>query len=137
MARIIGVDYGTKRTGLATTDPLQIIASPLDTVPSFQAVTYLTSYSQQENIEAFVVGMPKNLDNTDTDATKYVEAFVRTLKKAFPHLSVHLHDERFTSKLALRAMIDGGTSRKYRREKANMDKISATIILQSFLDSKK
>lgn len=137
MGRIIGVDYGTKRTGLAATDPLQIIASPLNTIPSHQIISYLISYCQQEETEAFVVGMPKNLDNTATDATKSVEAFVRKLKKAFPDQPVHLHDERFTSRMAMRAMIDGGTTKKYRRQKENIDKISATIILQSFLDSKK
>ncbi len=137
MGRIIAVDYGTKRTGLATTDPLQIIASPLNTIPTHQLITYLLSYCQHEETEAFVVGMPKNLDNTDTNATKAVETFVRKLKKAFPDHPVHLHDERFTSKMALRAMIDGGTTKKYRRQKENIDKISATIILQSFLESKK
>lgn len=137
MGRIIGVDYGTKRTGLAVTDPLQIIASPLNTLPSHQIISYLTSYCQQEETDAFVVGMPKNLDNTATNATKSVEAFVRKLKKVFPDQSIYLHDERFTSKMAMRAMIDGGTTRKYRRQKENIDKISATIILQSFLDSKK
>lgn len=137
MGRIIAIDYGLKRIGLASTDPLQIIASPLETVPNHQIFAFLTSYCQQENTESFVVGMPKSLDNSDTHATKHVEAFVRKLKKAFPDKPVYLHDEKFTSKMALEAMIAGGTTKKYRKQKSNIDKVSAAIILQSFLDSKK
>ncbi len=137
MGRIIGVDYGLKRVGLACTDPLQLIASPLETVPSHRSLAYLVAYCQREDTEAFVVGLPKNLDNTDTHATKPTEAFVRKLKEAFPGKPVYWHDERFTSKMALDAMIAGGTSKKYRQQKENTDKISAAIILQSFLASKK
>lgn len=137
MGRIIAIDYGLKRTGLANTDPLQIIASPLETVPTHQIFSYLTSYRQQEDIASFVVGMPKNLDNSDTHATKHVKAFVQKLKKAFPGTPVYLHDERFTSRMALDAMITGGTTKKYRKQKANIDKVSAAIILQSFLDARK
>lgn len=137
MSRIIGIDFGLKRVGLAVTDPLQIIASPLETVPNHQIVSYLTSYCQQQDTEAFVIGMPKNLDNTATHATKPVEAFVRKLKKAFPGQTVYIHDERFTSRMAMDAMITGGTTKKYRRQKENIDKVSAAIILQSFLATKK
>ncbi len=137
MGRIIGIDYGTKRVGLAVTDPLQIIASPLETIRTHLIFPFLEQYCQTENTEAFVVGMPKNLDNTDTHATKPVEVFVKKLIKTFPAQSVHLQDERFTSKMALNAMIEGGTSKKFRREKGNIDKISATIILQSYLEKKR
>lgn len=137
MGRLIGIDYGTKRTGLAATDPLQIIASPLETVRTHLIIEYLKSYCEQEEVEAFVVGMPKNLDNSDTHATKHVEGFVKKLKKIFTAQRVYLQDERFTSKQALDAMIEGGTSKKYRREKGNIDKVSATIILQSYLEKKR
>lgn len=137
MGRLIGIDYGTKRTGLAATDPLQIIASPLETVRTHLILEYLKNYCEQEDVEAFVVGMPKNLDNSDTHATKHVEGFVKKLKKIFTAQRVYLQDERFTSKQALDAMIEGGTSKKYRREKGNIDKVSATIILQSYLEKKR
>ncbi len=137
MARIIAIDYGFKRVGLATTDPLQIIASPLETVHSKDLVTYLKNYCAKEEVESIVVGMPKNLDNTDTDTTKAVQDLVKHLKKVFTDKQVYTEDERFTSKMAMQAMIDGGMSKKDRREKGNVDKISAAIILQSFLQSKK
>ncbi len=136
MGRVIGVDYGTKRVGLAVTDPLQIIASPLETVRAHLVIEYLTQYCQEEDTEAFVVGMPRNLNNSDTNATNHVKGFVKRLKSKFPEKTVHLQDERFTSKEALNAMIEGGTTKKYRREKGNIDKISATIILQSYLEKK-
>lgn len=135
MGRLLAIDYGLKRVGLAVTDPLRIIASPLDTVATHQIVQYLTDYCQREPVDAFVVGLPKKLDNSDTHATQPVRAFVRQLEKKFPHQPVHLHDERFTSKMALDAMIAGGTSKKYRRQKENVDKVSATIILQSYLEA--
>ncbi len=129
----MGIDYGLKRTGLAVTDPLQIIASPLETVRTHLLISYLLSYCQTEPVDAFVVGLPKKLDNTDTHITQAVRTFVRLLKDKFPEQQVHLHDERFTSKMALEAMIAGGTTKKYRRTKGNIDKVSATIILQSYL----
>jgi len=135
LPRIIAIDYGTKRTGLATTDPLKIIATALDTVRSFEVINYLKKYAEKEAIEAFVVGMPKKLDNTDTNNTAHVVGFIRQLKKAFPDINVFEHDERFTSKIALQSMIMSGTSKSDRRDKANIDKVSATIILQSFLES--
>lgn len=136
MGRVIGIDYGTKRVGLATTDPLQIIASPLETVRTHLIFQYLQEYCGKEDTEAFVVGMPRNLDNSETHATKHVEGFVKKLKKTFPAHAIFLEDERFTSKQALDAMIEGGTSKKFRREKGNVDKVSATIILQSYLEKK-
>ncbi len=129
----MGIDYGLKRTGLAVTDPLRIIASPLETVRTHTLISYLLSYCQAEPVDAFVVGFPKKLDNTDTHITQAVRTFARTLKDKFPEQQVHLHDERFTSKMALEAMIAGGTTKKYRRTKGNIDKVSATIILQSYL----
>lgn len=135
MGRIVAIDYGSKRVGIAVTDPLQIIATALDTVHAKDIITYLQEYVQSEEVDCFVVGMPKKLDGTPTNATGLVEAFVKQLTKAFPEKSIHLHDERFTSKMALDAMISGGTSKKYRQNKSNVDKVSAVIILQSFLTS--
>ena len=136
MGRIIGIDYGTKRVGLAVIDPLQIIASPLETVRTHLVLDHLYQYCLKEDTEAFVVGMPLNLDNSDTDATQHVKGFVKRLKKKFPEKSIHLQDERFTSKEALNAMITGGTTKKFRRDKGNIDKVSAAIILQSYLEKK-
>jgi len=136
MARVIGIDYGTKRVGLAVTDPLQIIATPLETIRTHLILDYLTNYCREQDTEAFVVGLPRKLDNSETDATPHVKGFVKKLKKKFPKKTVHLQDERFTSKDALNAMIEGGTTKKFRREKGNIDKVSATIILQSYLEKK-
>lgn len=134
MPRIVAIDYGTKRVGLAVTDPLKIIATALDTIHSKDVIQFLKDYHQQEGIELFVVGMPKRLDGTETHATKHVEAFINLLKKNFPDMGIETHDERFTSKIALDAMIAGGTTKKYRREKGNLDKVSAVVILQSYLE---
>jgi putative Holliday junction resolvase len=134
MSRILAIDYGAKRVGLAVTDPLRIIASPLDTVHSKDLVSYLKQYMEKEKVEAFVVGMPKKLDNTDTNATQMAKGCVTILKKNFPDISVHLQDERFTSQMAMSAMIAGGMKKKDRRNKENVDRLSATIILQSFLE---
>lgn len=136
MARLLAIDYGTKRTGLAVTDPLQIIASALDTVPTHQLLDFLTKYVGAEPVDAFIVGMPRRLDGSDTDNTPRVKQFVTRLQNAFPTIPVYLHDERFTSAMALQAMIAGGTKKKDRRDKGNIDKVSATIILQSFMESK-
>jgi putative Holliday junction resolvase len=136
MGRILAIDYGRKRVGLAVTDPLQIIASPLETVHSKDVIQYLKDYDLAQNIESFVLGMPMNLNNQPTDATADAQQFERLLKKNFPEKAVYLQDERFTSKMAMAAMIAGGMKKKDRREKGNIDKISAAIILQSFLESK-
>jgi putative Holliday junction resolvase len=135
MPRILAIDYGAKRTGLAVTDPSKIIASALETVPTDKLLEYLKKYTQNEAVEAFVVGMPKNLDGTTTDGTAYVERFVIELKNIFPETAIHLHDERFTSKMAMQTMIAGGMKKKNRQIKGNIDKISAVIILQSFMES--
>jgi len=137
MPRLLAIDYGAKRTGIAVTDPLQIIATALETVRTHDLLDFLKKYSQSEPVEAFIVGMPRRLDNTDTDNTPRVVAFVKSLKKTFPDIPVHTHDERFTSSMALQSMIASGTKKSDRREKGNIDKISATIILQSFMESRR
>ena len=134
MNRIIGIDYGRKRTGLAASDPLMVFASALDTVHSANIIEYLQKYSQNETIIRFVVGYPMNLDNTPSEAARDVDAFLNLLKKKFPDIPITKEDERFTSVLAHRAMIDGGMKKMARREKAAVDKISAAIILQTYLD---
>ena len=135
MARIIGIDYGRKRTGIAVTDPLQLIASGLKTVVSNEVVNWLECYLAGEAVERIVVGCPTMLDGSVSDTmTRYVQPFVNRLKKKFPGIIIDTLDERFTSKLAVRAMIDGGMKKKDRRNKANIDKISATILLQGYLE---
>ena len=134
MNRTIGIDYGRARVGVAVSDPLGIFASPLETVPAANIIDYLQKYAQNETIIRFVVGYPMNLDNTPSEAARDVDAFLNLLKKKFPDIPVTLEDERFTSVLAHRAMIDGGMKKSDRRDKASVDKISAAIILQSYLD---
>lgn len=135
MPRLLAIDYGSKRTGLAVTDSLQLIATPLETVPTHTLLAYLKAYTSREAVEAFVVGLPRRLDGSDTDNTPRVRQFVKTLQNALPQIPVYWHDERFTSAMALQALIASGTSRKDRRDKANIDKVSAVIILQSFMES--
>lgn len=137
MARLMAIDYGLRRVGLAATDNLQIIASPLETVPTPEVYQYLEQYFSTVEVEAIVVGWPTNLDGSPTDSTQAVEKFVKRLKKRFPSYPIHLHDERYTSKMALDAMIAGGTSKKDRRQKGNIDRLSAVIILQSYMESVK
>lgn len=133
----MSIDYGSKRVGLAVTDPMKIIATALDTIHSKDVIDYLLKFDEKEGIEAFVVGMPKNLNNEDTNNSQQVRHFLNLLKKKFPNKPVHLEDERFTSKIALEAMIAGGMKKKDRRNKSNIDKLSAVIILQSFLEHNK
>ncbi|MCK5370621.1 MAG: Holliday junction resolvase RuvX [Cyclobacteriaceae bacterium] len=134
MGRILAIDYGLKRTGLAVTDPLKIISSPLETVPTVGIFSWLKIYIEKEEVERIVVGMPVNLNKTDTDATEPVKSFIKKLKTTFPLISVSTEDERFTSKIARQTMIMGGMKKKDRRIKGNVDKISASIILQSYLE---
>ncbi len=134
MSRIIGIDYGRKRVGVAVSDPLGIFASALDTVHSAKIIEYLKKYAEKENVVRFVVGYPINMDNKPSEAAKDVDVFLKQLAKAFPDVPVSLEDERFTSVLAQRAMIDGGMKAKDRRDKENVDKISASIILQGYMD---
>ncbi len=133
MGRIVAIDYGTKRTGLAVTDPLKIIATALETVRSHDLMNYLKAYAQREDVDAFVVGLPKQLDNTPSAITPQVEAFVKSLRKNFPDKPIHRVDERFTSQMAQQVMIESGMKKKDRQVKGNVDKISAVIILQSFM----
>ena len=137
MDRIIGIDFGRKRTGLAVSDPLGIFASALETLPATKIIEYLQKYAQKETITRFVVGWPLNLNGELAEAAADVELFLKQLAKTFPDIPVTLEDERFTSVLAHRAMIEGGMKYKDRRNKENVDKISAAIILQSYLDRKK
>jgi putative Holliday junction resolvase len=136
MGRIISIDYGKKRTGIAVTDPLQIIASPLETVPTGELEKFLIDYSARETIDEFVVGYPVQMNNRPSESVKYVDPFLKWLRKLFPDKPVNLADERFTSKIAFRAMIDGGVKKKERRDKAVVDRVSASIILQSFLEKR-
>ena len=134
MERLIGIDYGRKRTGLAVSDPLRIFASPLETVPAAKIIEYLQKYSQSETIVRFVVGYPVNMNGKPSEAAADIDRFLPQLRKAFPGVPVELEDERFTSVLAHRAMIDGGMKYKDRRDKNQVDRISAAIILQGYLD---
>ena len=134
MDRIIGIDYGRRRVGVAVSDPLGIFASALETVQSAKIIEYLKKYAENENVVRFVVGYPVNMDGAPSEAAKDVDVFLKQLAKAFPEVPVTLEDERFTSVLAHRAMIDGGMKAKDRRDKESVDKISAAIILQSYMD---
>ncbi len=134
MDRIVGIDYGRKRVGVAVSDPLRIFASALETVPSAKIIEYLQQYAAAETIERFVVGYPVNLDGRPSEAAKDVDAFLNLLRKKFPSVPVSLEDERFTSVLAHRAMIDGGLRKMDRRDKAAVDKVSAALILQTYMD---
>ena len=135
MDRIIGIDYGRKRVGVAVSDPLGIFASALETVPAAKIIDYLKNYTQNNKVERFVVGYPMNLNGRPAECAQYVDVFLKQLKKQFPHIPVTLEDERFTSQLAMKAMIAGGMKKSDRREKENVDKISAAIILQSYMDN--
>ena len=137
MGRILAIDYGRKRTGLAVTDPLRIIATALETVPSHTLLSFLKAYTQKETVDEFVIGMPKTLKNEDSEIAPLVRNFIEVLKNNFPGKPIHEVDERFTSRIAQRTMIEGGMKKKDRQEKGNVDKISATIILQSYLESGK
>jgi putative holliday junction resolvase len=135
MARIICIDYGAKRTGLAVTDPLKIIATGLTTIPSQQLIKYLKDYVAKEEVELILIGEPKNWDDTDTHATPLVKAITKKIMKEFPKMPVKMIDERYTSKLASQAMIDMGLKKTQRRNKALIDEIAATIMLQDYLRS--
>jgi len=133
MARIMAIDYGLKRTGLAVTDPLQIIATGLTTVESPKLIPFLKDYFKREVVELIVIGEPKNWDDTDTHATPLVREIMVRLQKEFPAIPLLPVDERYTSKMASRAMIDMGMKKKQRRNKAMVDEIAATILLQEYL----
>jgi len=136
MGRILGIDYGRKRIGLAVTDPFHVFASPLITVNAHEFDEFMNDYLKREEVDAFVIGYPVKMNNQPSESVKYIDPFIRRLERAFPDKPIHLADERFTSQMALRAMVDGGVKKKGRREKAMVDRISASIILQSFLDQR-
>lgn len=135
MGRILAIDYGTKRTGLAVTDPMQIIASGLTTVDTKELIEYLKTYITTEDVEKFVVGEPKQMDNTASESEVHIQKFLEKLQKAIPNIPIVRVDERFTSKMAFQTMIDSGLKKKQRQNKALVDEISATLILQSYLAS--
>lgn len=136
MGRILAIDYGRKRTGIAVTDPMQMIANGLETVPSHTIIDFLKSYFLKEKVDEVVVGYPKQMNNKPSESVTFVNEFIKKFKKAFPDRELHLADERFTSKLAFQAMIDGGLKKEQRKDKALIDKVSATIILQSYMEMK-
>lgn len=135
MGRILALDYGTKRTGVAVTDEMQIIASGLATIETNDLLLFLKNYVESEDVEKFVVGEPKQMDNTVSESEVFIQKFLEVLKKEFPKIPVTRVDERFTSKMAFQAMIDSGLKKKQRQNKALIDEISATLILQSYLAS--
>ena len=135
MGRILAIDYGTKRTGIAVTDEMQIIASGLTTVDTKELLEFLKNYTTKEKVEKIVVGLPKQMDNTASESEVYIQKFLIQLAKAIPNIPVDRVDERFTSKMAFKSMIDSGLKKKQRKNKALIDEISATLILQSYLSS--
>ena len=136
MARILSIDFGRKRTGIAVTDTLKIIAGGLSTVPTGELLSFLMHYFEQEDVELVVIGLPRQMNNVPSENMRYIEPFVVRFKKRFPKMPIVYFDERFTSSLAHRVMLDGGLKKKDRQNKALVDEISATIILQDYLESK-
>ena len=136
MGKALGIDYGTKRTGIAITDAMQIIASGLTTVATHTLDDFISNLVQKEAIECFVVGDPKNLDGTATDSTGHVNGFVKRIKQTYPDIPIYQIDERFTSKIAKQTILASGAKKKVRQNKALVDQVSATIILQNYLDYK-
>jgi putative Holliday junction resolvase len=135
MPRILAIDYGTKRVGLAVTDPLKIIASTLDTVHAKDVIEYLKKYTSTEAVETFVVGLPKRLDGSDSESAVHVESFVNLLHKNFPDTPIVRVDERFTSTIATRSLLEMGLKKKDRAKKENIDQVSAVLILQTYMQS--
>jgi putative holliday junction resolvase len=136
MGRILGIDYGSKRIGLAVTDPLQIFASPLITVNPAEFDNYIKDYLKTNEVDAFVIGYPIQMNNQPSASVVYINPFIKKLKRTYPEKHIYLADERFTSQMAFRTMIEGGVKKKDRKDKSMIDKISASIILQSFLDKR-
>lgn len=136
MPKLLAIDYGIKRTGIAVTDDLQIIASGLTTVPTTELLPFLKKYCSQETIATIIVGLPKQMDNTPSESEPFIQSFIEKLSSELPHIPIVRYDERFTSKLATQTLINSGIRKKQRQNKALLDEISATIILQSYMDSK-
>ena len=137
MGRLLAIDYGKKRTGIAVSDPLQIIANGLTTVETSRLFDFLHDYLQKEEVSTIVVGLPKQMNNELSENIRRIEPFVNRLRKLYPNLQIEYFDERFTSKMAHQSMIDGGLKKKDRQNKALVDEISATIILQGYMESKR
>ena len=135
MGRILAIDYGKKRVGIAVSDPGRIIATGLQTVLSREVLKFLQDYTAKETIDLFVVGYPKQMDNTDSESMIYVKPFLTALKRKFPTIPIEMFDERFTSVIAHKALIEGGASKKKRQDKALIDTMSATLILTSYMES--
>jgi len=136
MGRIMGIDYGRKRTGVAVTDPLQIIAGNLATVPTHTLIQYIKDYVARESVDRIVIGQPSQLNGEPSESMKYITPFVNRLRKELPDMPVVMYDERFTSTIAHQAMIDGGMKKSDRRDKSRVDAIAATIILNDYLQSR-
>jgi putative Holliday junction resolvase len=136
VGRIVAIDYGNRRTGIAVTDPGQRIASPLETVATHELMTFLESYFQKEEVETLVVGHPRKLDNSESEVLKQIRYFVQAFRKRFSTIRVEWTDERFTSSMAREALREGGMKKSGRRVKGNLDKVSAALILQSFLEGR-
>ena len=134
MGRILAIDYGRKRVGLAVTDPCGIIATGLQTVPAHEVLVFLQQYITKEKVDLFVVGHPKQMDNSDSESMQYIKPFLKALKRKFPEIPVEMYDERFTSVLAHKALLEGGAKKKARQDKALIDTMSATIILTSYME---
>src|SRR5690606_37263761 len=137
MSRLLSIDYGNKRTGIAVSDPLQIIANGLTTVETSKLFEFLEDYLKNEEVESIIVGLPKQMNGQSSENMKRIEPFVNRLKKLYPKINIQYFDERFTSKLAHQAMIDGGLKKQDRRNKELVDEISATIILQGYMESRR
>jgi putative holliday junction resolvase len=135
LGRILAIDYGRKRTGLAVTDPLKMIANGLETISSASLIEFLKKYFEKEKVETVVVGYPVQMNNQPSESVIFVEEFLKKFRKEFPEREIQLYDERFTSKMAFQAMIDGGLKKEQRKNKELIDKISATILLQSYMES--
>ncbi len=135
MARILAIDYGGKRTGIAVTDPLQIIATGVETIDSRELIPYLKKYFAAEEVELIIIGMPKNWDDSDTHGTPLVKAAIKKIQKEFPNMPLKTVDERYTSKMAKDAMLEMGMKKKDRRVKGNVDVIAATIMLQEYMQN--
>lgn len=135
MGRILAIDYGRKRTGIAVSDPLQIIANGLCTMSSVEVLDFLSGYIPTENVETIVIGYPKTLNNTPSQSLKYINPFLKKMEKKFPNINIIQFDERFTSRMAFQTMIDSGIGKTKRKNKSLVDKISATIILQNYMET--
>ena len=137
MARILAIDYGKKRIGIAVTDPMQLIANRLTTISTESIWDFLEKYFQKEEVETIVVGYPKQMNNQASEAVRYINPFLKKFQLKYPEIKLEIADERFTSKMAFQTMIDGGVKKQKRKDKSMIDGISATIILQSFLEQKR